>query len=450
MQAAENKMGVMPVNRLIINMSLPMVVSMLVMALYNIVDSMFVSWISEEALTAVSTAFPLQNLIIAVATGTGVGLNALISKSLGEKQHDRASQLAKNGVFLAACSFIVFLLVGIFCVKPFFMSQTENELIVKYGIEYTTIVLTLSFGSFFEICFERLMQATGRTFYSMITQIIGAVVNIIFDPIFIFTFKMGVAGAAYATVLGQIVAAFAAFIINKKCNSDINLSFRGFKPSAKLIAQIYKIGVPSIIMSSIGSVMYYGVNKILIAMNETASAVFGVYFKLQSFIFMPIFGLNNGIIPIIGFNYGAANRKRIIKTLKLGVLYSVVIMAVGTLLFQLFPDMFFAMFRASEHMLEMGRPALRIASLAFIVAGVDIVFGSLFQAFGFGVMSMMVSITRQLIVLLPCAFLLSLTGNVDAVWWAFPISEAASLLVSVVFYMHINKKVISKIPDGRE
>ncbi len=450
MQAAENKMGVMPINRLIINMSLPMVVSMLVMALYNIVDSMFVSWISEEALTAVSTAFPLQNLIIAVATGTGVGLNALISKSLGEKQYDRASQLAKNGVFLAACSFVVFLLVGIFCVKPFFMSQTENELIVKYGIEYTTIVLTLSFGSFFEICFERLMQATGRTFYSMVTQIIGAVVNIIFDPIFIFTFKMGVAGAAYATVLGQIAAAVAAFIINKKCNSDINLSFRGFKPSAKLIAQIYKIGIPSIIMSSIGSVMYYGVNKILIAMNETASAVFGVYFKLQSFIFMPIFGLNNGIIPIIGFNYGAANRKRIIKTLKLGVLYSVVIMAVGTLLFQLFPDMFFAMFRASEHMLKMGRPALRIASLAFIVAGVDIVFGSLFQAFGFGVMSMMVSITRQLIVLLPCAFLLSLTGNVDAVWWAFPISEAASLLVSFVFYIHINKKVISKIPDGRE
>lgn len=448
MQAAENKMGIMPVNRLIVNMSLPMVISMLVMALYNIVDSMFVSWISEEALTAVSTAFPVQNLMIAVSTGTGVGLNALISKSLGEKQKDVASEYAKNGLFLSLCSYIVFLIIGITAVKPFFMSQTSNAMIIEHGVQYTVIVTTLSFGIFFEICFERLMQSTGRTFYAMVTQIIGAVVNIIFDPIFIFTFKMGVAGAAYATVLGQIVAALVACILNARKNHDISLKFSSFRPSGKLIGRIYAIGVPSIIMSSIGSVMYYGVNKILIVMNETASAVFGVYFKLQSFVFMPIFGLNNGIIPIIGFNYGAGNRKRIMHTFKLGIIYSVVIMALGTAVFQIFPDALFAIFRASDHMLSMGRPALRIISICFIVAGVDIVFGSLFQAFGFGVMSMMVSITRQLIVLLPSAYLLSLSGSVNAVWWSFPISEVASLLVSIGFFAYIYKKTISKIPRG--
>lgn len=443
-----NKMGTMPINKLIINMSLPMVISMLVMSLYNVVDSVFVSWISEEALTAVSTAFPLQNLMVAVATGTGVGLNALISKSLGENKREKASQYAKNGLFLAVCSYIVFLIVGLLFVKPFFMSQTDDPLIIKNGIEYGTVVTVLSFGLFGEIVFERFFQSTGKTVYSMTTQIIGAVLNIIFDPIFIFVLGMGAKGAAYATVLGQIVAVIVAFFLNKYKNHDIDVSLKGFRPSFKLIKKIYAIGVPSIIMASIGSVMYYGVNKILIGMAKTASAVFGVYFKLQSFIFMPIFGLNNGIIPIIGYNYGAANRLRIMKTLKVGMLYSASIMLLGTFLFQCFPHLFLSVFNASEDMLSMGIPALRIASLCFIVAGVDIVIGSFFQAFGHGFMSMIVSITRQLALLLPAAYLLSLSGSVNAVWWAFPISELGSLIASLIFLRRIYNKTVRHIPDG--
>ena len=444
----QNKMGIMPINKLIINMSLPMVLSMLIMSLYNVVDSIFVSWISEEALTAVSTAFPIQNLMVAVATGTGVGLNALISKSLGENKREKASKYAKNGLFLAVCSYIVFFILGLCFVKPFFMSQTDNALIVEYGIDYSLIVTLLSFGLFGEIVFERFFQSTGKTVYSMTTQIIGAVINLILDPIFIFTFNMGVKGAAYATVFGQIVAVIVAVFLNKYKNREIDISLKGFKPSIKYIKRIYAIGVPSIIMASIGSVMYYGVNKILIGMAGTASAVFGVYFKLQSFIFMPIFGLNNGIIPIIGYNYGAANRLRIMKTLKLGMVYSGAIMVIGTILFQFCPNLFLGMFNASSEMLSMGIPALRIASICFIMAGVDIVIGSFFQAFGHGFMSMTVSITRQLALLLPSAYLLSLTGNVNAVWWAFPISELGSLLVSLIFLRRLYKNKVRHIPDG--
>ena len=446
----QNKMGIMPINKLIINMSLPMVISMLVLSLYNVVDSIFVSWISEEALTAVSAAFPIQNLMVAVATGTGVGLNALISKSLGEGNKKRASDFAKNGLFLAACSSVVFIIVGIFLVKPFFMSQTDDQLIITYGIEYSQIVTLFSFGLFGQIVFERFCQATGKTVYSMATQIIGAVINLVLDPIFIFAFKMGVKGAAYATVLGQIVSVFVAFFLNKYKNRDIDISLKGFKPNFKLIKRIYAIGIPSIIMASIGSVMYYGVNRILITMAKTASAVFGVYFKLQSFIFMPIFGLNNGIIPIIGFNYGAGNRLRIMKTLKVGMVYSGAIMLVGTILFQFFPHLFLGVFNASSDMLSMGVVALRVASLCFIVAGVDIVIGSFFQAFGHGFASMIVSITRQLAVLLPSAYLLSLTGNVNMVWWAFPIAEGASLMASLLFLRKIYKKTVRHIPDGVE
>ena len=448
MEIKENKMGVMPINKLIINMSLPMVISMLVMALYNIVDSMFVSWINEEALTAVSTAFPLQNLMIAVATGTGVGLNALISRSLGEKNRDAACGYAKNGVFLAICSWVVFLVVGIVAVKPFFLSQTTDTKIIEYGIDYTTIVLTMSIGVFGEICFERLMQSTGKTLLSMITQIIGAVINIIFDPIFIFTFRLGVAGAAWATVFGQIVAFIAAIILNKKKNPEIELGFKNFRPSWKYIKKIYGIGIPSIIMASIGSVMYYGVNKILIGFTNTASAVFGVYFKLQSFVFMPIFGLNNGIIPIIGYNYGAGNRKRIMKTLYIGMFYSVFIMAIGTMIFQFFPDLILSIFNASPEMLSMGRVALRTASLPFMVAGICIVIGSMFQALGNGFSSMLVSITRQLVVLLPVAYFLSLSGDVNMVWWAFPIAEVGSLIASILLYIRIYHKKLKFVPLG--
>lgn len=450
MQAKENKMGVMPINRLLINMSMPMVVSMLIMALYNVVDSVFVARISEDALTGVSTAFPFQNLMIAVSTGTGVGLNALISKSLGEKNREKASDFARHGIFLAACSYLVFLLLGIFMVRPYFESQPANAAVIEYGVEYTTIVTVLSFGSFGQIAFERIMQSTGKTVYTMITQICGAGINLIFDPIFIFGFHMGVAGAAYATVLGQIVAFVVAFSLNHFKNHELDIDMKRFRLSGKTIGRIYAIGVPSIIMSSIGSVMYYAVNYIVMAMSSTAAAVFGVYFKLQSFVFMPVFGLNNGLIPIIGFNYGAQNRRRILKTFRLGILYAVVIMCLGTLIFQTVPWLLLDFFKASDHMLSIGIPALRIISLCFAFAGVDIVIGSLFQAFGHGLASMCVSVTRQLVVLVPAAYLLSLTGKVVNVWWCFPISEIASLLVSVLYLLHLNRKVISKIPDGSD
>ncbi len=450
MELKENKMGVMPVNKLLLNMSLPIMLSMLVMALYNVVDSIFVARISEQALTAVSTAFPLQNLMIAVATGTGVGLNALISKSLGEKKYGKAAALAENGLFLALCSYIVFLVVGIFFVRPFFESQTTNSEIIEYGVRYGTIVTTLSFGVFGQVAFERIMQSTGKTIYTMITQMVGAVINMIFDPLFIFTFKMGVSGAAYATVLGQIVAMVVACLLNHHKNLEIKIVLRKFRPSIKLIGRIYAIGVPSIIMASIGSVMYYGVNKILMAMSETAGAVFGVYFKLQSFVFMPVFGLNNGIIPIIGYNYGAGNRKRIMKAYKLGLMYAIGVMTVGFLIFQVASPLLLRIFSASEHMLEIGVPALRIISCCFIFAAVGIVTSSLFQAFGKGVASMVTSIARQLVVLLPAAYLLSLTGKINNVWWAFPIAEGASLILILVLFYFIYHKLIKPIPDGRE
>lgn len=450
MEQRENKMGVMPVGKLLLNMSLPIMLSMLIMALYNVVDSIFVAMISEQALTAVSAAFPIQNLMIAVSTGTGVGLNALISKSLGEKKFDEASTLAKNGLFLAVCSYIVFLLVGIFFVRPFFHSQTTNPEIIEQGVQYATIVSVLSFGVFGQIAFERIMQSTGKTIYTMITQITGAVINMILDPIFIFVFKMGVAGAAYATVLGQIVAMFVAAWLNHRNNHEIKLDFKGFRPSVKHIGKIYAIGVPSIIMASIGSVMYYGVNKILMAMNETAGAVFGVYFKLQSFVFMPVFGLNNGIIPIIGYNYGAANRKRIMKAYRLGLIYAITVMALGCLIFQFATPWLLKIFSASEQMMEIGIPALRTISYCFIFAAVGIVTSSLFQAFGRGVASMITSITRQLVVLLPAAYLLSLSGNVNYVWWSFPISESVALVLILILFANIYNKVIKHIPDGRE
>ncbi len=448
MQQKENKMGVMPVNRLLLNMSLPIMLSMLVMALYNVVDSIFVARISEQALTAVSTAFPIQNLMIAVATGTGVGLNALISKSLGEKNDEFVSGYARNGLFLAVCSYIVFLIGGIFLVRPFFESQTTNGEIIEYGVQYGTIVTVFSFGVFGQVTFERFMQSTGKTMFTMITQLVGAVINIIFDPIFIFTLKLGVAGAAYATVLGQIVAVIVAFSLNHYKNREIVLDMRGFRPSFRLIKKIYSIGIPSIIMASIGSIMYYGVNKILMAMHETAAAVFGVYFKLQSFVFMPVFGLNNGIIPIIGYNYGAGNRNRIIKTYRLGILYAVIVMLIGCLVFQIFTPQLLLIFDASDNMLSIGIPALRTISYCFVFAAVGIVTSSLFQAFGRGVASMITSIARQLVVLLPAAYLLSLSGNVNNVWWAFPIAECASLIVIMVFFTNIYKKTIKNIPDG--
>ena len=445
----ENKMGTMPVNRLLISMSLPMMLSMLVQALYNIVDSIFVSRIDENALTAVSMAFPIQSLMIAIGTGTGVGVNALLSRSLGEKDYEKADKTAVNGVFLYALSYLLFLIVGLLVTTPFYLSQTTDAQIISYGKQYLTIICCCSFGMYMQFIFERLLQSTGKTFYTMITQGTGAIINIILDPIFIFGYfgvpRMGVAGAAAATVTGQVIAGIMGIIINEKKNTEIKFRVKGFRPDGQIIGQIYKVGIPSIIMQAIGSVMTYGMNQILIAFSSTAVAVFGVYFKLQSYIFMPIFGLNNGMVPIIAYNYGAAQKDRLVKTLKYSIMYAMGLMAVGFLVFQIFPFQLFAMFEASEIMLAIGVPALRTISVSFLLAGFCIICGSLFQALGNGVYSLVVSIARQLLVLLPAAYLLSLTGDVKYVWWAFPIAEVVSLAVTVFFVMRINKNVIRNI-----
>ncbi len=448
----ENKMGVMPVDRLLVTMSLPMMISMLVQALYNIVDSIFVSRINEHALRAVSLAFPLQTLMIAVSVGTAVGVNAFLSKTLGEKNFEKANFIAKSGIFLAMVSYLVFALLGFVAVKPFYMSQTDVEQVREYGVTYLTICLTMSFGIFMQTVFERLLQSTGKTFHTMITQGLGAIINIILDPILIFGYfglpKMGVAGAAYATVIGQIVAAVMAVILNIKCNRELNLSLIGFKPKLSLILQIYKVGGPSIIMQSVGSVMTYGMNLIL-APFGVAQTVFGVYFKLQSFIFMPIFGLNNGMVPIIAYNYGAQHRGRVIRTMKSSIRYAICIMVLGMIILEVFTEQFIGLFNSSgsEELLQMGVPALRIICTHFVFAGFCIVVGSVFQALGNGVYSMVVSISRQLLVLLPVAKLLSLSGNVNLIWLSFPIAELVSVCMSAFFLFRIYKNVISRIGE---
>ncbi len=448
-QMKENKMGTMPVNRLLITMSLPMMVSMLVQALYNIVDSIFVSRVNENALTAVSLAFPIQTLMVAVGVGTCVGINAVLSKALGEKDQETVNKTAGNGIILMAASYVVFLLIGIFGAKPFYLSQTAEEQIVQYGYEYLTVVCCLSFGMFSQFTFERLLQSTGKTFYIMITQGIGAIINIILDPVFIFGLfgmpKMGVRGAAVATVIGQIAAGILAFLINQKKNDEIQVTMQEMRPDSGIIGQIYKIGVPSIIMQAIGSVMTYGMNLILISFSSTATAVFGVYFKLQSFIFMPVFGMNNGLVPILAYNYGAGNRERFTHSMKCGVKYAVAIMFAGLIIFQLVPDVLLRLFDASDAMLAIGVPALRTISYSFVFAGFGIVCGTAFQALGSATYSMMVSIARQLVALLPVAYLLSLTGKVQNVWWAFPIAELVSLFMTIFFLVRIYQKVIRHI-----
>lgn len=447
----ENKMGAMPANRLLISMSLPMMISMLVQALYNIIDSIFVSRINENALTAVSLAFPLQSLMIAFGVGTGVGINALLSRTLGEKDSEKVNKAAVNGIFLDGVNFVIFLLIGLFATTPFYLSQTGDAEIFSYGKQYLSIVCCCSLGMFTQFVFERLLQSTGKTFYTMLTQGMGALINIILDPIFIFGYfglpAMGVAGAAIATVIGQTVAGIAAVAVNLKKNTEIKLQFRGFRPDMAIIGEIYKVGVPSIIMQSIGSFMTYGMNQILLAFTSTAATVFGVYFKLQSFVFMPIFGLNNGMVPIVAYNFGARNKERLTRTVKLSMVYAVCLMAAGFLVFQIFPAQLFAMFDASETMLAIGVPALRIISLSFVLAGFGIVSGSVFQALGNGVYSLIVSVARQLLVLLPVAFLLSLTGNLNAVWWAFPIAELVSFGVSVFFLIRIYRGVIRHVGE---
>lgn len=446
----ENKMGSMPIHTLLLNMAIPMMISMMVQALYNIVDSLFVSRISENALTAVSLAFPIQNLMIAIATGTGVGINALLSRSLGENNQKEANEAAKNGIFLAFLSSIVFFFFGLFGSGFFFHTQTDISEIIEGGTLYLQICTMLSFGIFGVITFERLLQATGRTLYSMITQTTGAVINIILDPIFIFGLfgmpKLGVAGAALATVIGQIASCILAAVINVKKNKEISLEMKNFRPNLDTIKKIYAVGIPSIIMASISSVMTFGINKILMVFSSTATAVFGIYFKLQSFIFMPVFGLNNGMIPIIAYNYGAQKRKRITQTIRLSVIYATIIMILGFFIFQIFPNKLLMMFDASEHMFSIGIPALRIISASFIFAGVSIVLSTVFQAVGKGMSSLIISLVRQLIILLPLAYILS-NISLDAIWIAFPISELLALLVSILFLYQTYHQKLKNIPE---
>lgn len=453
-QMEENKMGVMPVNRLLLTMSVPIMISMLVQALYNVVDSIFVAQLSEDALNAVSLAFPMQNLMISVATGTGVGISALLSKSLGEHDTERVQRAARNGVFLALVSFVVFAVIGLFFSRTFFELQTDIPAIVDGGTQYLLICTLLSFGLFGQICFERLLQSTGKTFYTMITQGLGAILNIIFDPLFIFGIgpfpKMGVAGAAAATVLGQIVAFIVSIFINHAKNPEIQLSFKGFRPHGATIARIYAVGVPSIIMASISSVMTFGMNKILISFTSTATAVFGVYFKLQSFVFMPVFGLNNGMVPIIAYNFGARKPDRMKKTFTLAVAYATLIMVLGFAVMQLAPNLMLSFFNASDKMLEIGVPALRIISISFLLAGVSVICSSFFQALGHGMLSLWISVVRQLFVLLPVAYVLSRIGGLSTVWWAFPVAEVVALILCVVFLRYAYRKEIHPLEEAAQ
>ena len=434
-EARENIMGTMDINPLLVKLSVPMMISMLVQALYNVVDSVFVSHVSESALTAVSLAFSLQNVMIAVGVGTGVGVNAMLSKSLGEKNQRRANATAENGIFLSLCSFVVFLVIGLTCMKPYFYAQTGDEAIARQGIQYLSVCCIFSLGLFTQTMGEKLLAATGRTYLSMISQLTGAVVNIILDPIFIFGYcgkaLSGTTGAAVATVIGQFCGAGMTLYFNTRKNPDIQISFKGFRPSAKAIGRIYTVGLPSIAMQCVGSLMTFGMNLILMAFSATAVAVFGVYFKLQSFVFMPIFGLNNGMVPIISYNYGARRPDRVndIRT------------------YPLITDIKDRMgiFAASDAMLAIGVPAMRIICLHFLLAGVSIVLSSVFQALGNGVFSLIVSVCRQLFVLLPAAWLLAQTGSVNNVWWAFLIAEFVSVLMSLAFYARINKTTIAPL-----
>lgn len=447
----ENKMGTMPVAKLLITMSAPMMISMIVQACYNIVDSIFVSQLSENALNAVSLAFPLQQLMIAVCGGTAVGVNALLSQALGAKKFDRANRVANTGIFLFAISCIVFIIVGLFASRPFFMMQTDVEEIVEYGTDYATICLTFSVGIFGQFCFEKILQATGRTFLTMITHLVGAIINIILDPILIFGLlgfpRLEVAGAAIATVSGQIVAAILAIIFNVKLNPEVHISTKLIRWDSKIVKDIYKIGLPSIIMQSIGSVMTFCLNKILIAFTTTATAVFGAYFKLQSFIFMPIFGLNNGMVPIVAYNYGAKNLKRIKKTVTLSIAIAMSIMTLGLLAFELVPDVLLSFFNASEEMIKIGVPALRIIGIHFVLAGFCIIAGSVCQAIGNPAHSLIVSVCRQLLVLLPVAWLLAQTGRLELVWFAFPIAECVSLILSAIFLAKTMQRAKQRINE---
>lgn len=455
-EQTQNKMGTMPVRKLLISMSLPMMASMLVQALYNIVDSIFVSRVSEAALTAVSISFPIQNLMISLGVGIGVGVNALLSKSLGEGNQKHAQRIALQGIFIELICCLIFILIGFFAMDVFFRGQTNDAEIIALGKDYLSICCIFSVGLFAQLIFERLLQATGRTMLSMISQCTGAITNILCDPLLIFGVPalgipaMGVTGAAIATVFGQIVGGIVAIILNVRKNKELCFAVRGFRVEGKVCGSILYIGIPSAIMGSIGSFMTYGINKILFAFGEigkTSAAVFGIYFKLQSFVFMPVFGLNNGMVPIVSFNYGARRADRILQTVRLSAIYAVSIMVVGMAVVQLIPGQLLLLFDASEHMLRIGVPALRIISLCFVFAGFTIVCSSVFQALGNSFFSMIMSITRQLAVLLPAAYVLAHTIGLEAVWYAFPIAEVFCLVIAVIMLRHTYNKVIKPLDE---
>ena len=442
----ENRMGTEHIPSLLLKMALPMMLSMLVQALYNVVDSIFVAKISEDALTALSVAFPLQNLMIAFATGLGVGINSLLSRALGEKDRQKADAAAGNGLFLELCAALLFVFIGFVLGPAFVRSQTSSAIVADHGITYVRICIGAGAFCFIAIFYERMLQATGKTHLAMIGQLVGALINIVFDPILIFGLlgfpKLGVAGAAIATVFGQFCGAMVSLAIHQKKNREIRITLSGLRPRSFTVRTILSVGIPSIIMGSIGSVMTYCVNRILDGFSSTAVAVFGVYFKLQSFFFMPVFGLNNAMVPLIAYNYGARRPARMKQTIRWAIIYACSIMAVGLLLMQLMPDVFLRLFDASDDMLRIGVPALRTISLAFVGAGYAIVLSSTFQALGKGLYSMFVSIARQLVVLVPAAWLLSRTGQLSAVWWAFPIAELMSALVSTLFFFHLTKTLL--------
>ena len=448
-QQGENKMGTMPVNRLLLSMALPMMLSMLVQACYNIVDSWFIAKVNEECLTAVSLAFAVQMLMVSFGGGLGVGMNALLSKSLGEKNFKESNRAAMNGIFIACIGAVIFLVFGLFFSKKYFLAQTQDAVIVKEGTAYLSICTIFSFAMIAQMVLERLLQATGKTVFSMITQMVGAITNIILDPIFIFGYlgvpKMGTAGAAIATVCGQSVAAVLALVFNLKFNKEIQFSIAELRPCMDTVKRILVVGFPAMVMQSVGSVMNFGMNQILLRFSSTAAAVFGVYFKLNSFIFMPVFGMNNAVVPILAYNYGAKHKKRMTKTLKLSVLYAFLIMTVGLIIFQTMPDKLLGIFEASEEMLAIGIPALRTISLSFVIASVCIILISSFQALGNGHYSLIISVCRQLVVLLPVAYVFSLTGNISMVWWAFPIAELVALALSLVYFARLYRNKIKPL-----
>ncbi len=445
----QNKMGTMPINKLLITMSLPMIASMLVQAMYNIIDSIFVARLGEAALAAVSIAFPVQNLMIAVSSGTCVGVNALLSRSLGEQNQENAQKAAVNGIFLAIMGSIVFAVFGLFGSHFYFASQTNDPEIIEYGVQYLQICTVLCFGIFLEMTFERILQSTGRTIYNMFSQGIGAVTNIILDPIMIFGYfgcpAMGIRGAALATVIGQMFAMLLSLFFNRKKNPDVSIQMKGFRPDPGTIKTIYSVGIPSIVMQSITSITTYGMNQILMSFSATAVTVYGVYFKLQSFIFMPVFGLNNGMVPIIAYNYGARNRKRIMDTAKSSITIAVSIMLVGLAIFQIFTPQLLLLFDASDHMLEIGVHALRMISLSFLFAGYCIIVGSIFQALGNGIYSLIVSVARQLVCILPLAYFFAKLGGLSAVWYAFPLAEIMSLVMSTILFIRIYREKIKTL-----